>query len=99
MLLLQLIFVISFVISNKTFLLPRLIMYARVFVLLFHFRPLLLSVSYSGTVFSHFCTLDSYSLQKEVSQMKPVTSLLDPIPTSLFQSCFASCVLCFEHYK
>jgi len=49
-----------------------------------------INVSYSGTVFSHFCTLDSYSLQKEVSQMKPVTSLLDPIPTSLFQSCFAS---------
>ncbi len=48
------------------------------------------NVSYSGTVFSNFCTLDSYSLQKEVSQMKPVTSLLDPIPTSLFQSCFAS---------
>ncbi len=48
------------------------------------------NVSYSGTVFSHCCTLDSYSLQKEVSQMKPVTSLLDPIPTSLFQSCFAS---------
>ncbi len=28
------------------------------------------NVSYSGTVFSNFCTLDSYSLQKEVSQMK-----------------------------
>ncbi len=32
------------------------------------------NVSYSGTVFSNFCTLDSYSLQKEVSQMNPVTS-------------------------
>ncbi len=86
MLLLQLIFVISFL----TFFATKIDNVRKGICASISLSSPSVNVSYSGTVFSNFCTLDSYSLQKEISQIKPVTSLLDPILTSLFQSCFAS---------
>ncbi len=45
---------------------------------------------FSGTPLSKFSSLDLASLSKEVSLMKVATSIIDPIPTQLFKSCFAS---------
>ncbi len=45
---------------------------------------------FSGTPLSKLSSLDLASLSKEVSLMKVATSIIDPIPTQLFKSCFAS---------
>jgi len=45
---------------------------------------------YTVNIFSNVSIVDSYSLQKEVSQLKAATSSPYPIPTCLFQSCFVS---------
>lgn len=45
---------------------------------------------FTGVPLSRFPTLASQSLCNIVSNMKATTSVVDPIPTSLFKSCFKS---------
>ncbi len=45
---------------------------------------------FSGNPLSKFSSLALASLSKEVYLMKVATSIIDPIPTQLFKSCFAS---------
>lgn len=54
---------------------------------------------FSGTPLSHFSTLDLFSLGKEVSKLKATTSIVDPVPVSLFKSCFTSVGPVVEHCK
>ncbi len=45
---------------------------------------------FHGTLFTTFSQIDSELLTREVSRMKATTCVLDPLPTSLFKSCFDS---------
>lgn len=47
------------------------------------------TIQFSGAPFSNFSTRDLISLGKEASQMKAATSIVDSVPTGLFEACFA----------